>query len=480
MKITFLGASSNIVTGSCYLLEGKNIRVLVDCGMFQGEPDTEAKNYANWAFDPASINYLLLTHAHLDHTGLIPKLVKDGFRGKIIATDATRALTEIILNDAAKLQEEEFKRTERHQKREDEEGAGFPEQQAESKLFHPHNPLYVREDIEGVMELFEVYPFHEIIHLTDSFSFRMREAGHILGSAQFELWFKNDDGRERKLVFSGDLGQTGARIIRDPDFIREADFVVMESTYGSRNHKDKSGTLLELLAILNEASANNGYVIIPSFAVERTQELLYEINLFVDKGVLNGLKYYVDSPLAIRATEIFRQYRKYYDEDAMQLIKNGDDPFAFKGLFYSQGVKDSMKIMTEQGLVVLAGSGMCNGGRVVHHLKGKLGNPNTHVVFVGFQVPGTLGRKLVDGEKKVRIHGEEIEVRANVHTLGGFSAHADQTDLMYWLRSFGHSPKEVFITHGDATNRSGLATKISEELQLNTNLPNIGQSFDLV
>ncbi|WKZ29769.1 MAG: MBL fold metallo-hydrolase [Candidatus Dojkabacteria bacterium] len=462
MKVSFFGASGGIVTGSCYLMEVGDLKVVLDCGMFQGEEKIEELNYREWPFNPEEVNFLILTHAHLDHTGLIPKFVKDGFKGRIISTDATKQLAEIIMLDAAKLQEEAEKRNE-----------------SSEALTRHTGPLYTKEDVENTMDLFEVHPYHEIVRLRDNFSFRMREAGHILGSATVEIWFKNSQGRERKMVFSGDIGQTGARIIRDPDFVREADYVVVESTYGSRNHKDKSATLLEMLAILNEASRTGGNVIIPTFAVERAQEILYEINLFVERGVLQGLKFYLDSPLAIRATEIFRQYRKYYDEDAIALLRAGDDPFSFRGLFYTQGSKESMKLATETSAVIMAGSGMCNGGRVVHHLKNHLPNANNHVLFVGFQVPGTLGRRLVDGEPTVRIHGQEVEVKAKIHTLGGFSAHADQTDLLYWLRSFGHSPKEVFITHGDSVNREGLAKKVVEELQLNTHLPNIGDSFDL-
>ncbi len=463
MKLHFLGASGGIVTGSSYVMEFPNgINVMVDCGMFQGEERVEELNNREWPVPPESIKFFLLTHAHLDHTGLIPKLSRDGFKGKIYCTDATKQLAEIILMDAAKIQEEDAKRHD----------------DSESLVRHT-GPLYTQEDVENLMSQFETQTYNQMVEVGDGFSFRMREAGHILGSATFEVWYKNSDGRERKIVFSGDIGQTGARIIRDPDFIREADYVVVESTYGSRNHKDKNATLLEMLGVFNQVSKERGIAIIPSFAVERTQEILYEINLFVEKGILQGLKFFVDSPLAIKATDIFKEYKKYYDEDAMELVKSGDDPFSFKGLFYTQSAKESMRIAEERGVVVIAGSGMCTGGRVLHHLKNHLSDPHTHVLFVGFQVPGTLGRRLVDGEKFVRIHGQEVEVRAHIHTLGGFSAHGDQTDLLYWLRSFGHSPKQVFITHGDRESREILAKKITEELSLNTALPEIEQVFEL-
>lgn len=469
MKIKFIGAVGGIVTGSSYLLEFEKSKILVDCGMFQGEPDVERLNSDPFPYNPAELDFVLLTHAHLDHVGLLPKLVKNGFKGKIISTDATKSIAEIILMDAAKIQEEDnyYGGGNRNYKSREEGGYTNP------------NALYTREDIPDVMELFETYPIGQQVKLTPDMSFRMREAGHILGSVSFEIWFMNSQGRERKLVMSGDLGQTGARIIKDPDFIREADYVVVESTYGGRNHRDKNSTLLEFLAILQEASKEKSRVIIPTFAVERAQELLYELNLFVEKGLLKGLKYYVDSPLAIKATEIFRQFKSYYDEDAMALLHGGDDPFAFRGLEYIQSPHDSRRIAGERGAVIMAGSGMCTGGRVLHHLINTLPHKDAHIVFVGFQVPGTLGRRLIDGATMVRIHGVEVPVRAQMHTLNGFSAHADQHDLLYWLRSFGKAPREVFVTHGDQTNRTVLAQLIRDDLQLNSVIPEPLQEYVL-
>lgn len=467
MKIKFLGATGGIVTGSSYLLQFEHTNVLVDCGMYQGEDSVERLNYEPFPFNPADVDYVLLTHAHLDHVGLLPKLVKHGFAGKIISTDATKSLAEIIMMDAAKLQEEDAN-YHNDEKQNTEEGG-----------YNQREPLYTRDDIEAVMSAFETYPYSEQVKLGPDMSFRMREAGHILGSVTFEIWYTNSQGRERKLVLSGDIGQTGARIIRDPDFIRESDYVIMESTYGGRNHKDKNSTLIELLSILQEASRTKARVIIPTFAVERTQELLYEINLFVERKLLHGLKFFVDSPLAIKATEIFRAYKKYYDEDALSLVHSGDDPFSFKGLEYTLSSNDSRRIAGERGAVIMAGSGMCTGGRVLHHLMNTLPHRDAHVIFVGFQVPGTLGRKLVDGARMVRIHGVDIPVAAQIHTLNGFSAHADQHDLLYWLRSFGHSPREVFITHGDQTNRTIFAQLVRDELQLNAVIPEPGQEYEL-
>ncbi|PJA12185.1 MBL fold hydrolase [Candidatus Dojkabacteria bacterium CG_4_9_14_3_um_filter_150_Dojkabacteria_WS6_41_13] len=473
MKIKFSGATGGIVTGSSYLLETGKTTVLVDCGMYQGEESVERLNFEPFPFDPAHVDYILLTHAHLDHVGLLPKLVNNGFAGKIISTDATKSIAEIIMMDAAKLQEEDAYYKNEKSREKSNTGGG------EEGGYSRHEPLYTRDDIAAVMELFETYPIGEQVKLTPDLAFRMREAGHILGAVAFEVWYMNTQGRERKLVMSGDLGQTGARIIKDPDFIREADYVIIESTYGGRNHRDKNSTLLELLAILQDAALKKSRVIIPTFAVERTQELLYEINLFVERKLLKGLKFYVDSPLAIKATEIFRAYKKYYDEDAMALVNSGDDPFAFRGLEYTENANDSRRIAGERGAVIMAGSGMCTGGRVLHHLMNTLPHKDAHIVFVGFQVPGTLGRRIIDGARTVRIHGVDVEVNAQIHTLNGFSAHADQHDLLYWLRSFGHSPKEVFITHGDQMNRTVFAQLVRDELQLNAVIPEPGQEFEL-
>lgn len=294
-----------------------------------------------------------------------------------------------------------------------------------------------------------------------------------------EFWFTTEAGRERKIVFSGDLGQPGARIVKDPDMIREADYVVCESTYGNRLHKNKDETVLELLSILKQAQEEGGNVLIPSFAIERTQEILYEINLFVENKLLEEMPVYLDSPMASKATQVFKQYPNFYDEDARRLLDKGDDPFHFKGMMITESAEDSKRLISKNGIVIIAGSGMCTGGRIVHHLKNNIHKTNTHLVFVGYQVEGTLGRRLVDGNKQIKIFGDLFDVNAKIHTLGGFSAHGDQRDLRYWLRSFGHTPKKIFVTHGDEEIAIGFATNIKEELKVEVDVPKLNEEFDL-
>lgn len=468
MKIQFCGAA-RMVTGSCYLVDLGDVRFLVDCGAFQGYKDEE-KNNEPFPFDPSSIDYVFLTHAHYDHCGRLPKLVKHGFKGRIISTQPTRDLAEIVLLDSAKIQQEDYERWEVRAKKDnsfDTEGVEI------------NKPMYSEIDVETTMELFEVYPYGNSVRLRDDLEFRMRDAGHILGSSIFEFWVKTEAGRDRKFVFSGDLGQPGARIIKDPDFVREADYVICESTYGNRLHRSKDETVLELLSILKQAQEEGGNVLIPSFAIERTQELLYEINLFVENKILENLEVYLDSPMASKATEVFKLYPSFYDEDARRLLEKGDDPFDFPGFKMTESVDESKRLIDKHGVVIIAGSGMCTGGRIIHHLRNNLENPKTNVVIVGYQVEGTLGRKLVEGAETVRMFGEDIEVNAKIHTLGGFSAHGDQRDLRYWLRSFGHFPKTVFMTHGDKEIAIGFATNIRTELRLNVEVPELNEEFEL-
>ena len=467
MTLQFCGANKT-VTGSCYYINTGKFKFLVDCGAFQGSREIDKLNREPFSFDPASIEIVFLTHAHFDHCGRLPLLVKQGFRGRIISTQPTRDLARIVLLDSANLQKEEYERwISRNQKIED------------MDTEEDKKPLYTEQDVEETMKLFEVYPYGDSVNLHNGCEFRMRDAGHILGSSIFEFWLNTEANRPRKIVFSGDLGQPGARIIKDPDMIREADYVIIESTYGDRLHKNKDETILEFLSILKDASKREGNILMPSFAIERTQEILYELNLFVENRLMEGLPVYLDSPMAKKATEVFRQYPSFYDEDARRLLDKGDDPFTFPGLHEIETVEESKRLIEKRGVVIIAGSGMCTGGRILHHIKNNISSPKTHIVFAGYQVEGTLGRQIVDGATKIKVFGEEFEMNAKVDTLGGFSAHGDQRDLRYWLRSFGHSPKAIFVTHGEEEISYKFASNIQQELKINTEVPSMGDITEL-
>ena len=385
-------------------------------------------------------------------------------KGKVTPT---RDLTMIILLDSAKLQEEENKRW-------------VVQAKKDSSSEGVQKPLFTEQDVEETMKYFEVYPYNTSVNLSqDTLEVRMRDAGHILGSSIFEVWAKNEADRLRKLVFSGDLGQPGARIVRDPDLIREADYVICESTYGNRYHKDRNETVLELLEALHSAQKVQGNVLIPSFAIERTQELLYELNLFVEKKLLENMPVYLDSPMAVKATEIFRQYPDFYDTDAKRLIEKGDDPFDFPGFRKIESTEESRRLVSKQGVVIIAGSGMCTGGRILHHLKNNIEDPKTHLVIVGYQVAGTLGRRIVDGEKTVKIHGQEYQNNAKLYTLNGFSGHGDQRDLRYWLRSFGHTPRKIFLVHGDSEIIDAFAENLRQEFNNEIYIPEYMESVKL-
>lgn len=460
MEIIFHGASK-MVTGSCYQIKTSKLNILIDCGYFQGSREEMDKNWEPFSFDPSKIDYVFLTHAHLDHCGLLPKLVRHGFNGEIICTDATRDLAEIIIRDAYKIMNEDFERGRLNYANGD-----------------PKPLLYREVDIDDTMNKFRIYKYSDSINLRNDIEFRMRNAGHILGSSIFEFWIK-ENNKTRKIVFSGDLGQPGKRIIWDPDNVREADYVVLESTYGDRLHKDKNESILEFLSIVKYAEQKHGNILIPVFAIERTQEILYELNLMVEKGLLGNVKVYLDSPLGKKATEIFTRYSKYYDTDTLRLIEKGDNPFHFNGLNIIDNVQDSKELQNEKGAIILAGSGMCTGGRIVNHLFNNIEDPNARIVFVGYQVKGTLGRKLIDGAYSVSIFGQMKKVRAKIYTIGGLSAHADQRDLLYWLSGIGSNCKNLFLVHGDEQVMEKFANKIKKDLGINPIIPSVGTNYEL-
>jgi len=477
LKIKFCGAAKT-VTGSCFYVDTGKVKFLVDCGAFQGPDELEALNRKPLPFPVSELNYVFLTHSHYDHCGRLPLLVKQGFHGKIIATQPTRDLTQLILLDSAKIQKEDYERNKAKPKytasqKKKQNFAG------EGDVYSIQKPLYTEEDVVQTMSYFDLHAMSDSRQLEKGLEFRMRDAGHILGSTIMEFWLENGGGKKMKLVFSGDLGQPGQRIVKDPDMLREADYVIVESTYGDRLHRSKDDTVLELLGIIKQTLAENGNVIIPVFAIERAQEMIYELNLFYENKILSSVPVYLDSPMAQEATEIFKRYPVYFDEDAIRLLEKGDDPFTFEDLKYVRGVEESKRLADKRGVIIMAGSGMATGGRVVHHIMQNISNERNRIVFVGFQVKGTLGRRLVDGESPVRIRGREFDVRAKVHLLEGFSAHADERDLRYWLRGFGRSPKKIFVVHGEESVANAFANNIREELMVETLVPSMEEEFEL-
>ncbi|HDP26188.1 MAG TPA: MBL fold metallo-hydrolase [Deltaproteobacteria bacterium] len=456
VKVTCLGGVGG-VTGSNYLVESpQGDKVLVDCGLFQGGKEMDARNWRDWDFTPSQISTLLLTHAHIDHSGRIPMLVRDGFRGKIITSPPTAELCEIMLLDAAHVQEMEAQWQTRKNRR---------------KARREIQPLYTKEDAQKSLEYLFPVERDEIIPISGGIRARLRNAGHILGSSIVELWVTDGD-QEIKFVFSGDIGQANQLIVKDPAEISNADYLFVESTYGNRLHKSFEESEAELLDAITYAVSNGEKVLIPAFAVERTQEIIYVLGEFHRAGKLPDIPIYLDSPLAIKATEIFKKSRKYYDEEALAIVDDGFDPFAMPNFHYSQSTAESIAINEAKGpAIVIAGSGMCNAGRIKHHLKHNLWRPGASLVIVGFQAGGTTGRKIVDGQKSVKIFREDVSVRAKVFTIGGFSSHADQNDLLKWLSHYSESKPRVFVVHGELSVSETFAQLVSDRLGFEAHVP---------
>lgn len=464
MKISFHGADQG-VTGSCHLVECAGQRILIDCGLYQGGRELAEENAEPMGFDPAAIDFLLLTHAHLDHCGRIPLLAKRGFNGEVITTAASVELARLILLDAAGLQEEEARYQERRAKR---------RRGKRKKVFEP---LYTTLDALNSLEYFgRRASYDKPLELAPGIRATFLDAGHILGSASILLELE-EDGRAHRLLFSGDLGYSGRAILRDPATPPAVDTVVMESTYGDRLHKQLQPSIDELYAVINETVGRGGNVIIPTFALERAQEILY----YLREGSLDGhidryTTVFLDSPMAISATRIFERHPECFDAEALDLSKNGKDPFNLPGLHFTRETADSMAInRIDGGAVIMAGSGMCTGGRVRHHLKHNLWNRRNSVVFVGFAAHGTLARRIVDGAKRVSIFGDEIEVRASIHTIGGFSAHADQAELLAWHAKTGN-PQTTYLVHGEESSMQALARKIGNS---HVEMPELHQQYEL-
>ncbi|MBA4416674.1 MAG: MBL fold hydrolase [Syntrophus sp. (in: bacteria)] len=460
MKIRFLGAA-RVVTGSCYHLSTGGMQILVDCGMYQGKNSDET-NRRPFAFNPEEIDYLLLTHAHLDHSGLVPKLVMDGFKGRIITTPGTADLVEIMLYDSAHIQEMD--------------AIWMTKKALRTGKGTAVEPLYREEDVKAAVSLIDRSAYGVIHDLGEGLKYRFFDAGHILGSGSLELWYPGPQG-EKKIVFSGDVGKNDNFIIQDPQHVKEADYVLVESTYGNRFHKSPEESINELADAIKDTLRRKGNILIPAFAVGRTQDLLYILNKLVKEGRLPRIDVYVDSPLADKATHIYLSHPEYFDTDASGLFKlGGSDGMR---IHFTKTVEESQALnKIKSGAIIIAGSGMCEGGRIRHHFKHNLWRPECSIIFSGFQVRGTLGRYIIDGAKTARILGEEIAIRARVYTIGGFSAHADQKGLIEWLSTFSQDP-EVFIVHGEETVSLEFEAVVREKLGLKTYVPHKGEELDI-
>lgn len=466
MKITFCGASKT-VTGSNYLIEAEDKKLLLDCGMFQGSAREEQMNFESFIYNPKDIDYLILSHAHIDHSGRIPKLVKEGFNGKIYTTHATYDLCEIMLMDSANIGMQD---------------AEWENRKRVRKGLTPIEPLYNTNDVKESLKLFKPVYYNQEIKIDDTFSFRLQDAGHILGSAIVEL-FINEEGKTTKLVFSGDLGMPERPILTDPGFIEDADYLIIESTYGDRDHPTYTDSTKSLIKIIDDTSQKGGTVVIPSFAVGRTQDLIYQLNSYYDGEGLEEYKkvpIYIDSPMAVSTTKVFEKNSNLFDEDAKDLILSGDNPFDFENIFYVRDVEESKRLnAVNYPKVIISASGMATAGRVRHHLKHNLWDPKNSVIIVGYQAEGSTGRKLVEGAKKVSLLGEEIKVEASIYSLQGFSAHADRSMLLNWIGHFKKFPKKIFLVHGEEKAITALKSEIENKWQANVHVPDLGDSVEL-
>lgn len=453
MKVRFCGAA-NGVTGSCHLITCGEHQVLFDCGQFQGGKQQERLNYEDFPFDPTQIECVILSHAHIDHCGRLPLLVKRGFKGKIYCTDATADLLDVMLKDSGYIHEKEAEWQNRKNER-----AGRP----------PIEPLYTFNDAAATLAYVEAVRYDQLIEINEDMKVVFNEAGHILGSAIIEL-FATENEKTSKIVFSGDLGVMGRPILRDPKIIKKADQVIMETTYGNRVHPEKDNDIDALIKIVIETTKRGGSVIIPSFAVGRTQELIYELNRFYDSETeytkyLKGIKVYVDSPMAVNATEVFQKNSQVFDDETKDYIMRGDDPLKFNGLIFTSTTEESQRInMDPDPKIIISASGMCEAGRIRHHLKHNLWDARNSVIFVGYQAEGTLGRKLIDGEKDISLFGESIHVAAKIHNLEGFSGHADKDGLFEWISGFEKAPKQIFLVHGELESKEAFAYTLKEKL----------------
>lgn len=468
MKITFFGAARG-VTGSCHMVETCGKKFLVDCGMFQGTLTEQLLNYEEFPFNISEIDFVILTHAHIDHSGRIPKLYREGYRNPVYATKATCDLATIMLPDSGHIQEKEIEWVNRKRTR-----AGKKET----------TPLYTAQDGVDANRLFKQVNYNEKMDMGQGLSFRMVDAGHMLGSAIIEVWV-NENGKSHKVVFSGDLGNSDMPIIRDPEVVEESEYLVLESTYGGRFHGKVEDQSAELLSIILDTIDRGGNVVIPSFAVGRTQEMLYEINKYVENNDsyikrLSQIPVYVDSPLAVNATKIFEKNPECYNEDALRYLLKGDDPLNFKNLHFVTSPEESKAINEDKTpKIIISASGMCEVGRIKHHLKHNLWRPESTILFVGYQAEGTLGRKLLSGEKLVKIFGEEIGVNAEIKYLDAFSGHADQAGIISWIETFKTKPEKIFLVHGEYSGQLELQNEIQKVFGIECTIPERNECYEI-
>lgn len=458
MKIEFCGAAEG-VTGSCHLISTQKHKVLLDCGQFQGGKAEDAMNFEDFPFNPAEIDCVILSHSHIDHCGRIPLLMNRGFKGPVYCTDATADLLEVMLKDSGYIHEKEAQ-----WKNEKAERAG--------KSFRVQ-PLYTFNDAIAALKLVKPFLYDQLFEVNDEMKVVFNEAGHILGSAIIELWV--DEGEPKgekisKIVFSGDLGMVNRPILKDPKKIKKADFLIMEATYGNRVHPPNSASVDELMEIVLKTIKRGGNAIIPSFAVGRTQELIFEFNRFSEKHpelaeALDHIMVYVDSPMATNATEVFRNNAQVFDDETREYILKGDHPLDFKNLVFTRSTEESRYLNFDKTpKVIISASGMCEAGRIRHHLKYNLWNPKSSIIFVGYQAEGTLGRLIVDGKKDFTLFGDEIHVNAEIYDLEGFSGHADKNGLLDWLSGFQKEPKHIFLVHGESQSKKDFAAEVKEKL----------------
>ncbi len=465
MQLTFLGAVGGVVTGSAYLLETSRARVLVDFGQFQGRRQLEGLNKLPPAIKRGRLDAVVLTHGHLDHCGRLPLLVQTGFRGKIHATPATIDMTGLILRDAAKVQRSDIERENRRRQR-----AGRK----------PLDPLFTLDDVEDILLRMRPVDYRQPVEVADGISARFVEAGHMLGSTSIELTV-SDRGTTRRIVFSGDIGPDHLPVLEDPEGFSSADVVVCEATYGDRNHKPLDATIEEFKTILREMLATRGRILVPAFAVGRTQQIIYHLLELFLRGEVAPFPVHVDSPMAIEANRIYQQHAELYDEAARHLSQQLQGRRDLLGHIHESVTPDDSRALNKASgpCLIMAGSGMCTAGRILHHLRHGLWDPATHVLIVGFQGQGTVGRQLVEGAPSVSIFGERVAVRAKVHTLGGFSAHADQEDLLRWIGQMAASRPRLILTHGEDKQRQSLATLVRQQFGIEAELPVLDATVEL-